>query len=50
MKPAVQDPERRVVVEGDDDQLLVRADTRVAPDEQPVLGDLRLGESLSSAV
>ena len=40
MEPAVQDAEGRVVVAGDHDQLLVRADARVAPDEQPVLGDL----------
>ena len=44
MKPAVQDSERRVVVAGDHDQLLVRADAHVAPDKQPVLGDLRRGD------
>ena len=39
MKPAVQDPERGVVVARDDDQLMVRADTGVEPREESVLGD-----------
>ena len=39
MKPAVQDPERGVVVARDDDQLMVRVDTGVEPREESVLGD-----------
>lgn len=33
MRPAVQDAERRLVVAGDNDQLMVRTNAGVEPDE-----------------
>ena len=41
VKPAVQDAERRVVVADNDDQLPVRTDARIQPDEQPMFGYAR---------